>query len=160
MKEWWQNLALREKQILVLGGAAVLLFVLYEIIWSPFTNKIDNMRTRVQDNQKLLTWMQNADKTMQTLTKSSTTQSQQLTGSLLGTMQTEINKSSLARHVTQLRQAENDSVQINLQKVDFDKLIGFITELSNRYGLIVSQITVMPTAIPGEVMADIVIKSL
>ncbi len=160
MKEWWQNLALREKQILALGSAVVLLFVLYEIIWSPFTDKISNMRTRVHDNQKLLTWMQNADKTMQTLTKSSNTKSQQLTGSLLGTMQTEINKSPLARHVTQLRQAENDSVQMNLQKVDFDKLIGFITDLSNRYGLIVSQITVTPTATPGEVMADIVITSL
>lgn len=158
MKEWWQNLALREKQILALGGFVVALFVLYEIIWSPFTNKIDNMRASVADNQKLLAWMQNADEIMQSLTKSAKTKSQQ-TGSLLGLMQSEINKSPLGRHVTQLRQSENDSVQMNLQKVNFDQMISFITDLSNRYGLVTSQITVTPTQTPGEVMADVIIKN-
>ncbi len=159
MKEWWQNLALREKQILALGALVVLLFVLYEIIWSPFTNKISSMRTEVQTNQKLLKWMQNADQLIQTLTKNSKTKSSQLTGSLLSLMQTEVNKSTLASHVTQLRQGENDSVQMNFQKVDFDALIIFLTDLANRYGLIVSQVTITPTHLPGEVMADVVVRS-
>lgn len=158
MKDWWQNLALREKQILSLGAAVVLLFILYEIIWSPFTNKIATMRTQVQHNQELLTWMIQADHRIQTLSKSAQNTTQ-TTESLLGIMQSEVNKSSLAKHVTQLRQAENDAVQLDLQKVDFDRLIVFLTALSNQYGIIVSQFTATPTGTPGEVMASVVVQN-
>jgi general secretion pathway protein M len=158
MKDWWQNLALREKQMLAAGTIVVLLFLCYAIIWSPFVNKITSMRKQIQHNQELLNWMQDADKRMTNLVKSSKNHSTQLTGSLLSTMQGAINKSIFAQHVTQLRQADNDSVQLDLQKVDFDQLIILLTKLSNQYGLIITQMTATPTGAPGEVMASIVVK--
>ncbi len=157
MKEWWDNLALREKKIIIYGGALLILFLLYEIVWSPFTNKVDSLRKSVTQNQALLIWMQNADQRLQSIVntqKNKTTTNE----SLLSIMQREVNKSPLATHVTQLRQAENDSVQLTLQKADFDRLIALLTDLSNQDGLTVSQFTATATGVPGEVMADVTIK--
>jgi general secretion pathway protein M len=158
MNEWWQNLALREKRMLAAGAILVLLFLFYEIIWSPFSGKIKNMRQQVQHNQELLSWMKNADQRIKAVEKNSAHSTTQMTGSLLSVIQQEVNK-NFAHHVTQLRQAENDSVQLDLQKVDFDRLISLLTELSNKYGLIVTQITTTSTGVPGEVVASMVIRS-
>lgn len=159
MKEWWQNLSLRDKQMLSLGSFVVALFLLYEVIWSPFSGKIDTMRHQVQHNQELLAWMQTADQRIRVLEKNSQSKAAQVNGSVLSIVQSAVNKSPLAQHVTQLRQAENDSVQFNLQKVDFDQLIVLLTDLSNEYGLIVGQFTATPTGKPGEVTADVVVKA-
>src|SRR3989338_4707435 len=157
-QEWWDNLSLREKQTMSLGSVVVILLLVYEIIWSPFTNKVTHLREQVRHNQELLIWMRQTDQQLQQLATTSKAKPVQLTGSLLSTVQEQMKKNPLAQHATQLRQTENDSVQLNLQKVSFDQLIVFLTTLWNQYHIIVTQLTVIPTATSGEVTADLVIK--
>src|SRR3990167_3045595 len=159
MKEWWMNLSLREKQTISMGGFIIILFLLYEIIYSPFTHKIARLRQEVQHNHELLNFMKNTDQQLRTLTKTSQENQSRLQGSLLSAMQNEISQSPFARQVTTLHQAENNSVQLNLQKISFDQLITWLTTLSKQYGFIVSQITITPIKKPGEVHANMVIKS-
>ena len=52
MKEWWMNLGLREKQSVSIGSLVVLLFILYEIIWSPISSHNDALRDEITHNQK------------------------------------------------------------------------------------------------------------
>jgi len=159
MKDWWLNLPLREKQSLAIGSIVVILFLLYEIVWSPLSDMNDNLRIRIQHGQITLNSMQNADQLIQHLVKTSQEKHQQLTQSILGTLQNEINKSQFTSHVTQLRQTENESVQMNVNKMNFDQLLAFLTGLGKKYNIIVSQITVMPTGASGEVNADVVVIS-
>lgn len=159
MKDWWLNLPLREKQMIAAGSLAVLFFILYQFIWSPLANANDEMRNHIQHNRETLGVMQNIDKHIQQLLKLSEQKKNQPTGSILGIMQTEINKSPFASHVSGLRQAENDSVQFNLRKINFDELLVFLTALWKNNGFIVSQIAVIPTGAPGEVTADVMIES-
>lgn len=158
MKDWWLNLALREKQTVAAGSFVVVLFLLYTLIWSPLSDLNDNLRTRIPRSQETLSAMQSTDQLIQHITKEVKEKRNQPTGSLLGLMQTEINQSKFASHVTQLRQAENDSVQFNLRKVDFDQLLVFLTSLWKKQGVIISQITVIPMEAPGEVTVDITVK--
>ncbi len=156
MNDWWINLALREKKMLAAGTIIVILFLGYELLWSPLVNANANLRTRVLQNQTTLAWMREADQRMQVLQK--TLQKKPLTGSLLGVMQTTLNQSPLASAIVGLRQADNDAVEFSVKKFDFDQLMVFLTELWQKQGLLVSQITVMPGTGPGEVRADVVVK--
>lgn len=158
MKDWWLNLALREKQTVAAGSLVVILFLLYEIVWSPLVTANENLRVRILHNQETLTAMQNTDQLIQHMIKESKEKHNQPTTSLLGIIQTEMTKSVFASHVTQLRQAENDSVQFNLRNVDFDQLIVFLTSLWKKNGFIVSQMTAVPMDAPGAVSADITVK--
>jgi type II secretory pathway component PulM len=158
MKDWWMNLAVREKQSLIIGSACVFLFLLYELIWSPFTTNIDDMRNRIQHNQELLAWMQNADKRIETLEKSSKGSATQNTGSLLGIMQAQVNTSPFAKSVKQLRQSDNESVQLSLQKIDFDKLVIWLAELGQKQGIIVDQMAITPGDAPGVINANFIVK--
>lgn len=159
MKDWWLNLALREKQMVAAGSLVIILFLLYEIIWSPLVLMNDNLRIRIQHNRDTLTSMQNTNQLIQHIEKTSQEKRQKPKESLLGILQTEINKSIFASHVMQLHQAESDAVQFNLTKVDFDKALVFLTSLWKTYNIIVSQMTVTPTGTPGEVMMDVTVKA-
>jgi len=159
MKDWWLNLALREKQMILAGSFVVMVFLLYEIIWSPLVNANNHLRDRIQQSQHTLRSMQNADQLIQHLLKESQEKRNGTTQSILGVMQTEINHSQFASHVTALTQAENDSVQFNLRKIDFDQFLIFLTAVWKKHGFVVSQITVMPTGTPGEVSVNVLMKN-
>lgn len=157
MKDWWLNLALREKQMVLAGGLALLLFLLYEMIWSPLIDKNAALRTQIQHNRELLAWMENADQRMKSLLQSAKSRDHQ-TGSLSGIVQDALHNSPLRAHVNQFRQVESDSVQFDLRKVNFDELIKFLTGLWNNEGILVAQFSVAPSGTPGEVTASIVLK--
>jgi general secretion pathway protein M len=158
MKDWWQNLALREKQVLSAGTLAVIFFFLYLMVWSPLTEKVNLLRRNMQSNAELLAWMESVDRQISTL--SSNAKNKPIsTASILSILQKELGSSPLAAHVTQLHQAENDSVQFNLQTADFDRFIEILTELSRKYGLILSHFSAVPLGTPGEVNASVTIKA-
>ena len=57
MKQWWLNLAERERRILLLGTAAVLFALLYWGGWAPLQQHLQQSRHQVQQLQQQLNWM-------------------------------------------------------------------------------------------------------
>lgn len=158
MKDWWLNLSLREKQTLAFGGLIISLLLLYQLIWSPWMHKLASLKTQVKHARELLTWLQQADQQLQTVTHPPQINNSHTMESTLSILQDTLKKSPFAQQVAQLRQAENDTVQVTLQKVSFDWLIKLLLDLWEQNNLIVSQINVTPTNIPGEVTADVMLQ--
>lgn len=159
MKEWWINLSLREKQYVSLGTVAVLILLFYSLIWSPLSNKVISMRGQIQRNEQLLAWIQTADKQIQLVEKNLQQSASSSSTSLLSTTQNLINESTLSSQLSQLRQADSDSVQLSFKQVDFDKLIAWLAETSKTQRFVVSQLTVTPSPSPGIVSAELTLKS-
>lgn len=158
MKAWWFNLNLREKQTVSMGGAAVIIGVLYLLIWSPLHNSVAGFRDQIQHNKNLLSWMQTADEQIQAAEKMGQKPAMHSTASRLSTVENELKKSPIANNITQLVQAENDSVKLNFQKVDFDLLMAWLTELWQQQGLIVTQLTTKSAGAPGIVEAEFILS--
>ena len=57
MKQWWLNLAERERRILLFGTAAVLFALLYWGGWAPLQQHLQQSRHQVQQLQQQLNWM-------------------------------------------------------------------------------------------------------
>lgn len=156
MKDWWLNLALREKQTVSIGILFVTLFLFYELIWSPISNEATSLRSKVQQNSALLMWMKQTDSRIQSLGK---TQTNSTESSLLSTVQTQMNNSPLGKHVSQLRQSESNSVQLTLSAVSFDQMITWLTQVAKTDGIIVAQISVRPSGTTGIVTIDATLTS-
>ncbi len=160
MKQWWLHLSQQEKRTLSMGSIAIAIFIIYTWIWSPLDNKISTMRTQVEQNQKLLAWMQLADKQLENSTKPiQTASSTHASASLLSLTQNQIKQSTFANQLYQLRQADSDSVQLSLKQVDFDKLIIWLNDSWREQGLTVAQLTVAPSETPGIVSAELQLTS-
>lgn len=158
MKEWWNNLGLREKQYVTGGIIFLTLFLLYEILWAPFSSVNDSLRSEIHHNQKLLSWMQEANQHIQlTESMSQNNTSSRSSAALLSLLQKEINQSTFANNVQQISQSENNSVQITFLKVNFDSLIKWLTQLWQKHNLSVHQINATPNGALGIVDVTVVL---
>lgn len=158
MKAWWLNLNLREKQTVSLGGLALIIALLYFLIWAPLSNSVATFRDQIQHNQNLLAWMKTADTKIQAAEKMGQAPAMHSTGSHLSIVQNELKKSPLANNITQLVQADNDSVKLSFQRVDFDSLLSWLTELWQQQGFIVTQLTAKAVDAPGMVSAELILS--
>lgn len=155
MKNWWLNLSLREKQTLSVGMALVSIFLIYEIIFSPLLNAVTSLRQKIHTDQTLLAFMQASDDRIRTLQKNPLSPAHKNAGSLFSIVQDDISTNAIAKNISQLQQAENDSVQLRLQKVNFDEFIKWVTRACQEHQLIISQLSIIPGSDTGEVDVDL-----
>lgn len=158
LKEKWQHASLREKQIISLTGIILGILIIYLRTLAPLTNTVSEMKTTIQDNQSLLLWMQNSDKRIKQLSQTTQSDTIQSTAALLNVLQTEITNTVLENKVVQLQQADNDTVQLRLQKASFDAIIQWLTKLSQTHKLVITLANFTKEPTSGTVDADIKIS--
>lgn len=161
LKERWAALAPREKQAVSIGGSLLLIFIVYQFIWMPSLQSVDDLRQHIKTDQKNLVWMQEADKELQQLNKQNQGKRSSMTPAvLLAAVKKKIVHAGLENYLTQLKQTTNDSIEIHFQKVEFDKLVDVLMQISKQEQVAISRwsVTVVDNA-PGLVNADMVIRS-
>lgn len=157
IKEWWMNLALRERQLLAAGSLFVFVFIFYEGLLMPYYGYIESMRKQINRDQALLVWMQAADKEIQKMESQAKKPTNAITTvTLLGQLQKEIDKKGLGQALNQLKQTSHDAVEMHFQKVSFDKLIELLLMIVKTYPVAITQLSVV-SAETGLVNADVVL---
>jgi general secretion pathway protein M len=159
MKDWWLNLSLRDKQILTLGSLIALLFLSYFFIWTPVNTNIELLRNQTLQDRDLLKWMQLTDQRLSSLDKTENPPTISTVSSLLALIQESVKSDFSAVSVSQLQQGENSSVQLNLTKVSFDHLIGWLRELDIKNKVVVRQFSVNSHDGPGVVSVRLVLST-
>jgi general secretion pathway protein M len=155
LQQWWSQLAEREKRMVSIGGVIVSIFILYAGIWHPFLNHLQEMRHRIHANQQTLRWMQEADKSLQKLENQTEKKNQAIAPVvLLGLLQKQINDTGLASNLTSLKQSGTDAIEMQFQKVDFDKLMGFLLIIAKSYKVSFTQMNAIAM---GAGLADVII---
>jgi type II secretory pathway component PulM len=155
MKEWWLNLSLREKQTLALGSVVIFIFLIYQLIFASVANSVDHLRDQLHKNKNLLGWMQESDKRIQLLEKNQQPHSKK-TASLLSIVQDDLNQNPIAKNMTALQQADNDSIELHFQQVSFDNMMRWLITMTRQQQIIITQMTVVPSQSPG--IVDVVLK--
>src|SRR5205085_6134682 len=124
LKEWWANLAVREKQAVIAGGLALGIFIIYQLIWSPLLEGLAGMRNHIHASQRLLMTMRTADMEINKINAdrigTKTTASPVV---LLSLLQKKINQDGLDTQLIQLKQTSNNAIQVHFQKAGFDKIM-------------------------------------
>lgn len=157
--EWWSTLAVREQRAVTAGSVVLSLFILYAGIWSPILGHLTTMRKQIQTEQKNLLWMQTAEKEMQKYAGNKPQDMKSMTPlALISLLQKQIKQAGLEPALTGLKQAENDSVEMHFQKIEFDKLMTMLTSIVKEYHVNISQMTATAEATPGVVNADVSIS--
>lgn len=159
LKEWWSHLAPREKQVTSIGASLVILFIVYQWIWTPYLEGVDTMRHRITADQKTLLWMQAADKQIQTLEVQGKAKTKSVSPVvLLSQIQKQVNRSGLEQYLTQLKQTTNEAIEVHFQKVEFDKLITMLAKIMKEQDVSITRLSLIATDAPGYVNADMVMK--
>lgn len=145
MKQWWLNLAERERRILLLGTAAVLFALLYWSSWAPLQQHLQQSRHQVQQLQQQLNWMHQQAPLLRQLKQAAPINAAadiDIASALTASSQTQ----QLALKRIQ-PQGENALVELDI--VGFDQLVNWLDLLEQQYGITPQQIELqsLPTLV-------------
>lgn len=156
MKDWWQNLSLREKQTVAFGTLLVMIFIVYELMFASLAGSVDHLRAQILKNKTLLSWMRESDARIQQLEKNQKPIESKDAGSLLSVVQDDIKNNPISKSMTQLQQSDNDAVELRFQQVSFDDMMQWLIAICREQDLTISQMTITPESSAGVV--DAVLK--
>lgn len=146
MRDWFEQRNLREQASLLVMGLAIVLWLVYTLIWSPLDHRRDQLR---EQNLAAVGSLARVDAMVSELLA--------LRADGAGQAVRERNLSSLVNQGTQrlglvvsrLQPGARGDLQVRLENARFDHLVVWLHELEQRDGLYIAELAVTPAQRPG-----------
>ncbi|RHW77959.1 type II secretion system protein GspM [Colwellia sp. RSH04] len=146
MKAWWQQLNIREQRLVATMGFAVLVFIIYSLIWQPLNDSLLQSQSKLKRQQSLLTWVQENTQHYQNAKKNNSGKKSS------GSLSSIINRSANGHQITITRmQPQGDDLQVWIDSAPFTQLLFWLEHLANNEGLQVKSIDLSKGERAGEV---------
>lgn len=151
-REWWQGRNTRERALIVMGGAALAVALLWAYVWVPL--EADRVRLvaalptlRAQAQQLALQAADVERLRAAARTRGGAAPSQPA-------IEETLKAAGLGAGVTGVAMLGSGRVQVNLGVVSFDALVRAIAQLAESHGLAVETIALKATGEPGRVRVE------
>lgn len=154
LRAWYGGLAPRERRLVLLGGAVVLLLIVYLAIVSPVRSTYNGLRQDVQAKRQLLAYI---DRAAVRLHADSTDHIGQLPPgqSVFTATSAAIQSSPISAAVQRIEQTQTGGVRLSLSGVEFDALTRWLDSLATQEGVVVTRATIEQATGPGTVDATL-----
>ena len=143
MKDWWEQLASRERLVVQYGSLALFLFIILWFGLRPGLKAISSLEQQVAANQSLLAWMTPSADKITSLRHHQTGAKKLPVAQLLPTLQDDLQATELAQGLEQISLVGEDEVALSFSKVNFDIFISWYTEMVRRYGVVITNLSVV-----------------
>jgi len=156
MKAWFAELQPRERMMVIIGAVALGLLVFYAAVWDPLTSGASSKAVAVEEQQKLLQWMQKAAEEVKRLHPAGSAAAQLPAGqSLLGVIDQTSKGANLGGAVKRVKPEGENKVSVWLEEAGFDDTMQWLENLHRTYGVEVDNIIIDRKPTPGKVDARI-----
>jgi general secretion pathway protein M len=148
-KQWFNNFNTREQLMMVMGGAAVIVYLGYVLLWNPLAISQKNLKIQNQQATETLQKVEALAAQYKKL-KQSGLSSKKGSGQSLS----QIIDTSVARNQLKMKRFQPSSsgdAQVRFENAEFNHIIAWLYDLENGYGLIVKDLSVTPSNISGYV---------
>ena len=149
IRNWWDTLQERERQMLSIGGVIGGILFVYAVLWSPLSNAVDDQKIQVQSQQQLLQYIHRAQVTIsQYKAMGITIENASNSDGLLSLVEQTAAAAQLSDALKQVQQTANNQLTLTFENVSFDLLMQWLQTLSTTHGVSVSEIsaTRLPTS--------------
>ena len=160
VKQWFTSLTQRERQMVLSAAAVIVLFIIYQS-WSSFTEHVDKLQDRVNNQQNIMSWMQQAANEVKQL-RGSAGASERPKGKqlLLGLIDRSAKQNNLGSNLQKVQPEGQQGVRVWLEKAAFDNIVIWLDNLQYQHGLVITDISVDSQDVAGAVNARVLIESL
>lgn len=158
IKNWWENLLDRERQVLVVGGILCGVLVVYAALWSPLSSAVQDRKMEVIAQRQLLHYLQKTSATIRQLKAEGIHVNASDTVNLLSLTEQSLSQQALSVYLKQVQQPEKNQVALTFEKIPFDKLMQWLQVLETSQGIRVSQMTATRLSIIGTANVTLVLS--
>lgn len=149
----WHKLNAREQAILGGGGAFLIVFLLYAVLWVPASGNIKKLKTSIPKKQQQLASMKSQARLIKT---SSGKSKSRITGNVLSRVEQISRNLSLETTIETMEPQGENGVRLVIPEIEFNKLMDYINALSSQ-NMRVESATLDAGDIPGILSARLVL---
>ena len=159
MKAWWESLSLRERGLIGGGMALTLMLLIYALAWQPFRTSYRRLQQSVVEQRADLAWMRQAAQEVQRLSGVSDRGSKITSDgrSLLTRVDQTARAAGFGPALKRIAPQGDDQISVQLEAVEFDKLIPWLAALERNHPVLIVNLTVDRTATAGRVNARLIL---
>ena len=159
MKNWFNSLQARERQLVILAGVVVAVFFFYVFVWQPLDKNTTRLSGLVERQKKVYSAMLQMAPRIQSLQRVSKTSrtvntNTSLTALIYQTGQAKLKGAQLKR----VEEGQKRSVRVWVEKVAFDDMLLWLEELSKQYSISVDSLVADREAEAGRVNVRLTLK--
>lgn len=159
MKDWWANLAERERLFLAGAGAVLALALFYLLAWEPLFEAREELEQAVAAQRKTLQWMQEAAGEVRMLRQQAGPGALQgRNRSLLSVLDQTATQAGVRDHIDRMEPEGGNGVKLWLDDAPFDPLVRWLERLERHYGVHVTRATIAATDQTGLVDARLTLE--
>jgi len=157
---YFSKLSQREKYYLISGFVITIGFFLYYFVWSPLSISNQNLSIQINQQEELIYWMQAQQIEIEQHPAQQLPQDQDQEP-LFTTVENSLQMNALDQLAIQLSSRDSDSVLIQIDQIEFDKLIDWLTNLHAKYRITTNQATINRLeGTPGFVHASVTLEHI
>ncbi|HEB85515.1 MAG TPA: type II secretion system protein M [Gammaproteobacteria bacterium] len=151
MKEYWQQLALREKQLLILMSVVLLTTLFYFAFWKPMKAGIEEGELHLKAQTRALVKIRQQAAEVRQLRSGGAGKQAVIadSASLLGLIERSAKQKNINGNLQKVQPEGQREVRVWMEKVSFDQLISWLDLLSHRYAIQISEISLERGDSPG-----------
>jgi general secretion pathway protein M len=154
MKAWFYGLQPRERWIVGIGAVVALIIVLWGLVVSPLLGQATRLRASVDAKEKLLIDVRRVE------AERPGSSSDRLDADK--TLSVVIDATATSHGLSSPRTRANgpNGIDVTLQNVSFDAVVGWLAALHDTYGIDVETASLAPTREPGIVNGSLLLRRL
>ncbi|NKC20113.1 MULTISPECIES: type II secretion system protein M [Pseudoalteromonas] len=139
---YWRGLKEQEQKLLIVAGVIFVVFVLIMGIFKPLNQAVSDAEAKLKRNHELVNWVGQSVNKLKTSSPAQVISGgniSQIVNNTRGRFQIDISK----------MQPSGESLRLTIDDVEFNKLVAWIDELTNKHGVKVENLDLTQGNLPG-----------
>jgi len=155
---WLNGLEEREHRIVIAGIISLAIILFYLLVWDPVISRYEQQQLDYDNQRQTLSWMTNAAEEIQQISSSGgSTIARFKNQSISSLADRSATTTGIKPFIDKLEQSKQ-GVKVILKSADFDRIILWLSDLQNKYGIIATTVKVEKTKIKGAIDAQITLE--
>ena len=155
MISYWTNLNERDRLIAIIGGICLLIFIIYQYIYSPLATMTTSKNQELKEKIATLSWMRETKQK----TQNSGNEKPVNSSKLLSIIAAELNKKPFSTFPHQIQQTSQGNIQLSFETVPFNAFLIWLWGIENTYIISIKQLDASRTSTAGVVKIMVLIDA-
>ncbi len=156
--QWLNALEQRERYIVIAGGISLAIMLFYLLIWEPITSSYTHHQQQYNSQRQLYGWMKSKAAEIQSLNAAgSSSISRSRNQSIASLADRSATTTGIKPYIEKIDQNKK-GVKIRLKSANFDRIVVWLTDLENKYGIVASKVKVETSVVKGAVDVQVTLE--
>lgn len=157
-RDWLNKLEVRERYTVISGAVFVAISIFFLLIWDPIYSARDEQTQLLETQQQTLEWMTATGAEIQALQSGGRTSVSRLNNMSISSLAERSAQSmGVKQQITKLETVKNGA-KVELEAANFDRLILWLNDMEQKYGIQASNIQIEKQDKPGTVEARVTLE--